>query len=127
MLKSDADYGYDPISVSVFSSGGMARAIMILLGLGTIGAFIAASAQFGLFGQAALNVEAWRMLGLPVLAGMFILLGLFPHQMPGLWELLIFHKAGVPLFLIPYLSTNVASAGFPTEETACSIMNRNPS
>ena len=45
-------------------------------------------------------VEAWRLLAYPVFAALFLMLGFFPRRMPGLWEAVFLHKAGMALLLL---------------------------
>jgi hypothetical protein len=77
----------------------IAATLMIILGIATVGAFVNSALEFSAVAPDRVRVEAWRMLAFVVFAGLFTLLGLFPRRMPGLWELLFFQKAGVPLFL----------------------------
>lgn len=77
----------------------VARTLMILLGVSTVGAFANAALHFGAIAPERVNIEAWRMFAYVVFAGLFTLLGLFPRRMPGLWELVFFQKAAVAVFL----------------------------
>lgn len=78
----------------------IARVLMILLGLSALVAFAGAAAQVASFAPDRIGVEIWRMLGYLVFAGLFVLLGLFPRRLPGLWELVFFHKAGKVFLLL---------------------------
>jgi hypothetical protein len=78
----------------------LAKILMILLGLSAVGAFAGAAATIGDFAPDRVGVEIWRMLGYLVFAGLFILLGIFPRRLPGLWELVFFHKAGKVVLLV---------------------------
>ncbi|MEX0838309.1 MAG: hypothetical protein WD034_02150, partial [Parvibaculum sp.] len=78
----------------------IARILMSLLGLSAVGAFAGAAATIGDFAPDRVGVEIWRMLGYLVFAGLFVLLGFFPRRLPGLWELVFFHKAGKVLLLL---------------------------
>ncbi len=78
----------------------LAKILMILLGLSAFGAFADAAGKIGDFAADRIGVEIWRMLGYLVFAGLFVLLGLFPRRLPGLWELVFFHKAGKVVLLI---------------------------
>jgi len=78
----------------------LAKILMILLGLSAIGAFAGAAATIGDFAPDRVGVEIWRMLGYLVFAGLFVLLGIFPRCLPGLWELVFFHKAGKVVLLV---------------------------
>ncbi len=78
----------------------LARILMILLGLSATGAFAGAAATIGDFAPDRVGVEIWRMLGYLVFAGLFVLLGIFPRRLPGLWELVFLHKAGKVVLLV---------------------------
>ena len=78
----------------------IAKILMILLGLSAAGAFAGAAATIGEFAPDRVGVEMWRMLGYLVFAGLFVLLGIFPRRLPGLWELVFFHKAGKVVLLV---------------------------
>jgi len=78
----------------------LAKILMILLGLSAVGAFAGAAATIGDFAPDRVGVEIWRMLGYLVFAGLFVLLGVFPRRLPGLWELVFFHKAGKVVLLV---------------------------
>lgn len=78
----------------------LAKILMILLGLSAIGTFMGAAATIGEFAPDRIGVEIWRMLGYLVFAGLFVLLGIFPRRLPGLWELVFFHKAGKAALLV---------------------------
>ena len=45
-------------------------------------------------GSVTQQVDTWHMFGL---AGVFVLLGLWPRRLPGLWELPIANKAGLTI------------------------------
>lgn len=78
----------------------IAKILMILLGLSAVGAFAGAAATIGEFAPDRVGVEIWRMLGYLVFAGLFVLLGIFPRRVPGLWELVFFHKASKVVLLV---------------------------
>lgn len=83
-----------------------AMILMITLAVATVGAFVGAALTFGAVPQDRIVAEGWRMLAFPVFAGLFLLLGLFPRRMPGLWELVFFQKAGVTV-LVALLAPHV--------------------
>lgn len=78
----------------------IAGLLMITLGVASVGAFANAARELGAVAPDRVQIEVWRMLAFLVFAGLFTLLGLFPRRMAGVWELVFFHKAAVPLFLI---------------------------
>ncbi len=86
----------------------LARILMIVLGVATAGAFANAALTFGTVPPDRIAVEAWRMFAFVVFAGLFTLLGLLPRRMPGLWELVLFQKAAVPVFLAFFVKAGAA-------------------
>ncbi len=89
-----------------------AKYVMIVLGISTLGAFANAVYQFGSMPSDRIVAHSWEMLAYPVFAGIFTLLGLFPRRMPGLWELLLFHKISftlISIYLIGSAAGSVAS------------------
>ncbi len=88
----------------------LARILMIVLGVASIGAFANAASDFGSILPERVNIEAWRMLAFLVFAGLFILLGLFPRRLPGIWELAFFHKAAITIFVMYIVPTHIADA-----------------
>ncbi|MDZ4870209.1 MAG: hypothetical protein SGI91_23040 [Alphaproteobacteria bacterium] len=87
----------------------LARILMIGLGLASVGAFATPALTFDSFPPERVNIEAWRMFGYLVFAGLFTLLGLFPRRMTGIWELVLFHKAGVAIFLAYFVKPDPAA------------------
>ena len=87
----------------------IAGLFMITLGIASLGAFANAALEFGAVAPDRVHIEAWRMLAFLVFAGLFTLLGLFPRRMSGVWELVFFHKASVPLFLTYIAKAHAAS------------------
>lgn len=77
-----------------------ATAILVLAAVGALYAFVVAMAAVRTAGPDTLIVESWRMFGFLMFAGIFLLLAYRPNQYPGIWELVIFHKAAVAVFLI---------------------------
>ena len=85
-----------------------ARTAMIIMLLAALGAFLSFVSSLSLVGGADPDrkiVESWRMLGFLVFAGLFVLLALRPRQYPGVWELAIFHKAGMTVLALTVLAT----------------------
>ena len=103
----------------------LARTLMTLLGIATLGAFANAALEISAVMPDRVGVEAWRMFAFPVFAGLFILLGLFPRRMPALWELVIFQKAAVPIFLTYVVkaaaSTSLTDAGIIPVDAALTV------
>ena len=77
----------------------IARYLMIALGISSLAVFVGTAMQFHIYGPERINVEAWRMFGFPVFAGLYFVIAFYPRHVPGLWELVFYHKAGVAIFL----------------------------
>ena len=77
----------------------IARFLMIVLAISTLGAFANAALGISTVSPDRINIEAWRMFAFLVFAGLFTQLAFLPRRMPGLWELVFFQKAGVALFV----------------------------
>ena len=94
---------------------------MVTLGIASVGAFATPALTFESFAPERINVEAWRMFGFLVFAGLFTLLGLFPRRRTGVWELVFLHKAGVAVFLA-YVVKAGAAANVSLVDSANSII-----
>jgi hypothetical protein len=81
----------------------IAMALMVFLGIGSLGVCVDAALHITYVPAGTIAVEVWRMFGYAVFAGLFFLLAIFPRRMTGIWELVLFHKAGTALFLTPYI------------------------
>ncbi|WP_440771652.1 hypothetical protein [Natronorubrum sp. DTA28] len=77
----------------------MATGILVLAALGALYAFVVAVSAVRAAGPETLVVESWRMFGFLVFAGLFLLLAYRPRAYPGIWELVIFHKTAMAIFL----------------------------
>ena len=86
----------------------LAKASMTLLGKASLGAFANAAFEFAAVAPDRIDVEAWLMFVVPALAGLVILLGMFPRRMPGFWELVIYRNKVVPLFLTSFIKAAVS-------------------
>lgn len=83
------------------------RVAAIILGLCAIGALIATVATIQVVADAdgATQVaETWRLAGLPVFAGLFVILARTPRRNAGLWELVIANKLVLVVAGATYLS-----------------------
>lgn len=56
-------------------------------------------------------VEMWRMWGLLAFSGIFLLLAVRPRGLPGIWEVVFFHKAAVAATAFFMRSSDSDSAG----------------
>lgn len=74
--------------------------ILVLAALGALYAFVVAVSAVRAAGPETVVVESWRMFGFLVFTGLFLLLAFRPRAYPGVWELVIFHKAAVAIFLV---------------------------
>lgn len=97
-----------------------ARYLMITLAVATLGAFANAAIEFGRLPPDRLVAGTWQMLGFAVFAGLFALLAIWPRRMPGLWELILFHKAGVTLMNLGLIET--VSGPMPSDNPAAVVM-----
>lgn len=89
------------------TTSGRDRAAKAILGLSAAGALIATAATVGVVADAegTLQVaETWRLAGLPVFAGLFIILARSPRRVAGLWELVIANKLALVAAGATYLS-----------------------
>lgn len=75
----------------------VAMILMIIAAIGAFFAFIGAVGAASAAGPETRIVETWRMLGFVVFSGLFLLLAFRPRLLPGVWELAIFHKAGMAI------------------------------
>jgi hypothetical protein len=98
----------------------LARLLMIVLGIASVGAFAGAAFGFEAIPPERVNIEAWRMLAFLVFAGLFTLLGLFPRRLPGIWELAFFHKAAITVFVLFIVPTHIANA--PLSDSTSNII-----
>jgi hypothetical protein len=101
----------------------IALVLMALMSLGSLYVFMDSLLTFGTVPAAAVGVEAWRMFGYVVFAGLFLLAGLFPRRMIGIWELIIFHKSVTALYLIPYIGVDADMDAAPTKTILTVILN----
>jgi hypothetical protein len=79
----------------------------VILGLCAIGALVATAATAAevVDTTGTLNVaETWRLAGLPVFAGLFVILAAAPRRIAGLWELVIANKIVLVIAGATYLS-----------------------
>lgn len=100
----------------------IARILMITLGIASVGAFANAALEFNAIAPDRVNVETWRMFGYLVFAGLFTLLGLFPRRMTGIWELALFHKIGVAVFLAYFVKAETATGAYFADGAANIIL-----
>lgn len=90
----------------------IATALMLVSALGALYAFITAIGAVQTAGPATQQVESWRMFGFLMFAGVFILLGVWPRRLPGLWELTIANKVGLTIAEALLIRNNAAGAQF---------------
>lgn len=86
-----------------------------LLLLGATGAAIATAATAVNVAEADGQlqvVETWRLFGLPVFAGLLLILAAAPRRLAGLWELVIANKACLVVAGATYLSGTDGGAEF---------------
>jgi hypothetical protein len=90
----------------------IATVLMLVSALGALYAFITAIGAVQTAGPATQQVETWRMFGFLMFAGVFILLGVWPRRLPGLWELTIVNKVGLTVAEAFLIGNNAAGAQF---------------
>lgn len=73
---------------------------MLLAALGALSSFVGAIGTTFSADPATQVVESWRMWGVLVFGGLFALLALRPRRSPGVWELVILHKAATAATLV---------------------------
>lgn len=83
---------------------------MMLAAIGAVGAFATGVQALQIVGPDRIWIEAWRTFGFLVFAGLFGLLALFPRRLPGVWELVLFHKLAMVTFGL--FHEGVAEAAF---------------
>jgi hypothetical protein len=86
---------------------------MILLLLAAAGALyscLAAFSSIALASPALQMVESWRMYGFLVFGGLFVLLAFWPRHYPGIWELVIFHKAAMAITAATLIASGAPGA-----------------
>jgi hypothetical protein len=88
----------------------MARVLLILAALGAVFAFVSAIGSVQSATPATVTAEMWRMYGFVVFAGLFALLAARLRQMPGVWELVIFHKSATAITAALLIRSAVADA-----------------
>ncbi len=91
----------------------IATGLLLLAALGAGYACIAAIGAATTASPATQQVEWWRVFGLLMFTGIFVLLAFWPRRHPGLWELVILNKAALTIveaLLIRNSATNAMSA-----------------
>lgn len=88
----------------------VAAGILVLAALGAIVSFVVAASSIHTAGSETFVVESWQLFGFLMFAGIFLLLAYRPDQYPGVWELVIFHKAAVAIFVLAVGSNAVGAA-----------------
>src|SRR5262245_40918672 len=88
----------------------LAAGLMLLAALGALAAAIGAVGAVSDAGPTTRIVEAWRLYGFVLFAGLFVLLALWPRQERGVWELAIFHKLALTITALWWLSGDTEDA-----------------
>src|SRR5262245_16898451 len=73
----------------------IATILMLVSALGALYAFVTSIGAVQTASPATQQVETWRLFGFLMFAGVFVLLGVWPRRLPGLWELTIANKVGL--------------------------------
>jgi hypothetical protein len=85
---------------------------MLVSALGALYAFFTAIGAVQTAGPATRQVETWRMFGFLMFAGVFVLLGVWPRRLPGLWELTIANKVGLTIAEVALIGNQAVGAQF---------------
>ena len=75
----------------------VSRIIMVLAAVGAVVAFFGGLSAAVKAGDSTRWVESWRAIGFLTFAALFLLLGLRPRGVPGLWEIVFVNKAALAL------------------------------
>ena len=90
----------------------IATVLMLVSALGALYAFITAVGAVQAAGPATQQVETWRTFGFLMFAGVFVLLGVWPRRLPGLWELTIVDKVGLTVMEALLIGNHADGAQF---------------
>ena len=82
----------------------IAAALMLIAALGALFSFLSSIGPAVAAGHDAQVVEVWRSYGYLVFAGLFVVLAFRPRRCPGVWELVIFHKAALAFSAVTLIS-----------------------
>lgn len=96
-----------------------------ILGLCAVGALFATAGAVGEVADAegtAQLAETWRLFGLPVFAGLFVILAAAPRRVAGLWELVIANKIALVVAGATFLSDVEGSNDFVFVDGALVIL-----
>ena len=88
----------------------IAMGLMLFAALAAGYAFIAAIGVATSAGAATQQVEWWRAFGFLMFASIFVLLAIWPHRYPGLWEIVIVNKAALTLVQVLLIGNNAENA-----------------
>jgi hypothetical protein len=103
----------------------VALALMLLSALGAFYGFISSIGAVTGASLATQQVEVWRMIGLLMFSGVFVLLGFWPRRYPYLWEFTIANKVAltlVQLILISRASNAVADGSIDAVVSAFIVL-----
>jgi len=89
-----------------------AAAILVVCAVGAAVATIASLGDVADASGPARLTETWRLVALPVFAGLFVMLARSPRGTAGLWELVIANKIALVIAGATYLSDIDGSADF---------------
>lgn len=84
--------------------------LMLLQAVGAFFSFIGSISSVMAANHTTLVVESWRMFGFIVFTTLFLLLAFWPRRYPGIWELIIMHKAALAITGIIVLGQGVQDA-----------------
>lgn len=78
----------------------LGRGLLLLDAVATLTVFVIGFTLIADAPDDRLMVEGWRTLGYFVFAGLWVALALWPRRLPGIWELVLFHKIAVTIYAI---------------------------
>lgn len=79
------------------------RGLMTFDALATIFALVNGVILMTTVADDRLITEAWRTFAYVIFAGLWAILAIRPRSLPGLWEMLLFHKAAITIFALVML------------------------
>lgn len=91
-----------PLDVPTRAADRIGRTLLVLCSAATLVALVQGITIVLAAPADQIVVETWRTLGYVVFAGMWALLAVWPRSLPGVWELLLFHKIVVTILYFSY-------------------------
>ena len=99
-----------------------AKGILWVCALGAAVAAASAAGDVAESSGAREVAETWKLFGLPVFAGLFVLLARSPRRLAGLWELVIANKAGLTVAGATFLSDSSGGTDYLVIDGALTVL-----